>query len=131
MVSCNFSTSAHHLRDLISPICLMVCRDWLRDACCFTIERQANTDFTHSSEIIINIYSKSEAGDEEKKQTHLRIADYYMHDERVVHPPERPELHDLTPAIEAVHHYCMAGRYDQEGKSRGEAILRMALHALP
>ena len=42
---------------------------------------------------------------------HRQIADYYL--STVEDIPELPNLDDFTPLIEAVHHLCQAGKYDE------------------
>lgn len=65
-----------------------------------------------------------ELSEEDRKQTHLLIANYYLEDERVQNSPERPELHDLAPVIEAVYHLCKAGKYDQAWEVTWEKLSR-------
>lgn len=45
------------------------------------------------------------------QEVHRRIAEYYINLAGAT--PEYPTLKDLTPLIEAVHHFCQAGAYDQ------------------
>lgn len=47
------------------------------------------------------------------KNAHRRIADFYQ---QTTFVPQQPALADLTPLIEAVHHCCQAGDYDQAYK---------------
>jgi tetratricopeptide (TPR) repeat protein len=48
----------------------------------------------------------------EAKATHRRIKDYYLSDSHQK-PKQNPTLQDLTPFIEAVHHLCETGDYQE------------------
>jgi tetratricopeptide (TPR) repeat protein len=45
------------------------------------------------------------------KNTHEQIKDYYL--EMAGETPPNPSLHDLVPLIEAVHHLCSAGNFNE------------------
>ena len=47
----------------------------------------------------------------EAREVHRRIKDYYLH--RTVVLLKNPTLEDLLPLLEAVHHLCQAGDYDE------------------
>ncbi len=51
---------------------------------------------------------------------HRRIADYYLNS--AGETPEKPTLDDLKPLIEAVHHLCQAGDYDEADNINWERI---------
>jgi len=45
------------------------------------------------------------------RQTHQRIADYYL---QIAGPiPEQPRREHILPVVEAVHHLCQAGKFDK------------------
>jgi tetratricopeptide (TPR) repeat protein len=56
----------------------------------------------------------------EVRAAHTRIKDYYL--ARAGTTPQFPTLDDLKPLIEAVHHACQAGEYDEAHRIQNERI---------
>lgn len=73
----------------------------------------------------------NQADSEWVKTIHRRIGEFYQTNAVI---PAKPTLTDLTPLLEAVHHYCQAGDFDEAYKICWERIYqrerRVILHEL-
>ncbi len=80
-------------------------------------------DQTYTTHPLIRAhYAKlfAEADRATRQDAHTRIKDYYL--ARAGETPRHPTLDDLAPLIEAVHHACRAGAYDEAYRIYKERI---------
>lgn len=72
-----------------------------------------NQDYSYSIHPLIRAHYAAQQQQEDStkfRDAHRRIGDIYQ---KIAFVPQQPTLSDLTPLIEAVHHYCQSGDYDQ------------------